>query len=106
MSQPQREILGRAATHVDNARTKQMLGTFEDRVHGLVGAAEGLANPELQVTVTLMPSISTSGFESPTAQRLVVGFGRDDAPVSLGLAFFRRTEGNIDVRAPRETESE
>jgi hypothetical protein len=37
------------------------------------------------------------GFESSTAQRLVVGFGRGDPPVLLSLAlFFKADWGNED----------
>lgn len=95
-----RDLQTAADTLVDGACTEQMLGALQARADSLVEAAEGLANPELQVILTLTPSIPPSGFESPTAQRLVVGFGRDDAPVFLGLAFFRQTEGNIHTRAP------
>lgn len=42
--------------------------------------------------LSLTPSIPKSGFESPTAQRLVVSFGTEDAAVRVGLAFFRRSE--------------
>jgi hypothetical protein len=98
-----RDLQAAADTRVDSARTEH-LEAIRSRMDGLVEAAQGLTNPELQVAVTLTPSIPPSGFESPTAQRLVVGFGRDDAPVFLGLAFFRQTEGNIDTRAPNPVE--
>lgn len=45
--------------------------------------------PRTQLSLTL--STPEAGFESPTAQRLVVGFGSEDAPIKLGVAFFRRT---------------
>lgn len=52
--------------------------------------------PRAQVSLT--PSIPESGFESPTAQRLVVSFGNEDVPVHVGLAFFRRTESGDSAR--------
>lgn len=50
-----------------------------------------LRSPELQVQMDLTLSIPRSGFESPTVQRLVVGFGREMAPIKTGLAILRRT---------------
>lgn len=52
--------------------------------------------------LSLTPSIPESGFESPAAQRLVVSFGSEDAPVYVGLAFFRRTEGGDSARPDRQ----
>jgi hypothetical protein len=95
-----RDLQAVADRHVQGASTEKKLRTLQARADGVAVDAEGLKNPELQVTVALTPSIPPSGFESPTAQRLVVGFGRDDAPVFLGLAFFRQTEGNIHAVAP------
>ncbi|WP_075286661.1 DUF4238 domain-containing protein [Xanthomonas campestris] len=56
-----------------------------------------ITREELQVAMHLTPSVPPSGFESPTAQRLLVAFGRERAPVTVGLALFRRTDGD----APR-----
>lgn len=47
--------------------------------------------PRAQITLT--PSVPRSGFESPTAQRLVVSFGNEDTPAYVGVALFRRTVG-------------
>lgn len=61
--------------------------------------AMGAELPQAQLSLT--PSIPELGFESPTAQRLVVSFGNEDAPVHVGLAFFRRTESRDSARLDR-----
>jgi len=53
-----------------------------------------IEHEELQVHMHLTPSVPPSGFESPTVQRLVVAFGRERAPLTVGLALFRHTEGD------------
>lgn len=53
-----------------------------------------IERPELQVHLHLTPSIPQGGFESSIVQRLVVGFGRERAPVTVGLALFRRTDAD------------
>lgn len=63
-----RDLQAAADTHVDSACTEH-LQAIRSRMDGLIEAAQGLTNPELQVAVTLTPSIPSSGFESPTAQR-------------------------------------
>lgn len=68
----------------------------------VLGQGVPVQHEELQVDIYLTPSVPTSGFESPTAQRLVVAFGRERAPVAVGLALFRLTEGN----APRVDDME
>lgn len=63
----------------------------------VLGQGVPITREELQVAMHLTPSVPPSGFESPTVQRLVVAFGRERAPVTVGLALFRRTDGD----APR-----
>jgi hypothetical protein len=54
-------------------------------------------HPDATVDLTVIPSMPPGGFESSTAQRLVVGFGRGDPPVLLSLAlFFKADWGNED----------
>lgn len=47
--------------------------------------------PRPRATVHLTASMPTEGFQSSSVQRLVVGFGREDAPAFLGIAIFFRT---------------
>lgn len=63
----------------------------------VLGQGVPIEHEQLQVDMYLTPSVPPSGFESPTVQRLVVAFGRERAPVTVGLALFRRSDGN----APR-----
>ncbi|MEB1149477.1 hypothetical protein VDP41_20960 [Xanthomonas campestris pv. campestris] len=60
----------------------------------VLGQGVPIEHEQLQVDMHLTPSVPPSGFESPTVQRLVVAFGRERAPVTVGLALFRRTDGN------------
>ncbi|WP_308694536.1 DUF4238 domain-containing protein [Xanthomonas albilineans] len=53
-----------------------------------------IEHEEMQVDMHLTPSIPPRGFESPTAQRLVVAFGRERAPLKVGLVLFRHTDGD------------
>jgi hypothetical protein len=82
------------------ACTGDLLEAFQAKADGLVAAVREVANPDKYVTSALTASIPASGFESPTAQRLVVGFGRDDAPVFLGLAFLRQAVADTSTEAP------
>lgn len=50
---------------------------------------EGVTAPGAVDDMALSFSIPEKGFASPTVQRLVVGFGREDAAVSIPLALFR-----------------
>lgn len=54
---------------------------------------ENMASDLPRARLSLIPSIPEAGFESPTAQRLIVSFGNEDVPTHVGLALFRRTEG-------------
>ncbi|OOG44580.1 hypothetical protein B0E52_07505 [Rhodanobacter sp. C06] len=60
----------------------------------VLGHGVPIEHEELQVHMHLTPSVPPSGFESPTVQRLVVAFGRERAPLTVGLALFRHTEGD------------
>lgn len=77
--------------------TASLLAASGERVQAITADGLPLHNPQAQTTMRLTASIPPAGFESPTVQRLVVGFGREDAPVFLGLGLFRRTE---DDEAP------
>lgn len=59
-----------------------------------LGQSMSFTSPNMQGQMRLTTSIPPSGFESPTVQRLVVAFGRERAPVRVGLALFRGTDGN------------
>lgn len=64
------------------------LTTFETRLTEIMIKERALHNPNATATIRVTSSIPTSGFETPTVQRLVVGFGRAEPPVFLGLALF------------------
>lgn len=55
------------------------------RLHGTNG----------EIAMQLTPSMPATGFDSPTAQRLVVGFGREEPPIFVGLAMFRATRSGV-----------
>lgn len=77
---------------------KRALEALQERL-GALSVPVGAMDKELpRAQLSLTPSIPKSGFESPAAQRLVVSFGSEGAPVHIGLAFFRRTEGGDSVR--------
>jgi len=74
------------------------LETVQERLGALSVPIEVMDKDLPRAQLSLTPSIPKSGFESPTAQRLIVSFGSEGAPVHIGLAFFRRTEGGDSVR--------
>lgn len=88
--------MGALKAAVDQRADRDLLRTstenLRERLGALTGAAATGASGLALVRMSLTPSIPPSGFESPTVQRLVVSLGSEDAPVALGLAFFRRTE--------------
>lgn len=88
--------VGALKAAVDQRADHDLLLTSLDNVRDRISALNGsvaTAVPGLaRVRMSLTPSIPSSGFESPSVQRLVVSLGSEDAPVALGLAFFRRTE--------------
>lgn len=63
----------------------------------VLGRGVSISREEQQVALQLTPSVPLNGFESPTVQRLVVAFGRERAPVTVGLALFRRTDGDAPL---------
>lgn len=78
---------------------ERALDTVRTRLGALSMPIETM-DPELpRAQLSLTPSIPESGFESPTAQRLIVSFGNEDVPAHIGLAFFRRTENGGSTRA-------
>ncbi len=54
-----------------------------------------------KLALKLTPSMPTTGFELPTVQRLVVGFGRGESPIFVGLALFRETQGDESANCRR-----
>lgn len=95
-----RDLKMAAEKRADDATTRARTEVLQATLGELCPDSDCLVHPELQTTMTLTPSIPPYGFESPTAQRLVVGFGRDDVPVSLRLAFFRQTDKCDVAEAP------
>lgn len=85
----------------DEEKNNRMLDAVQTALDALSASVEAMNSELPRAQLSLTASIPKSGFESPTAQRLVVSFGSEDAPVSVGLAFFRRTEGGDRMRADR-----
>jgi len=84
-----RGVLTAAEKHQETATTLTTLGA---RLKTIVDEGTKLHDPNGMLTMAVTASIPPSGFETPTAQRLVVGFGRGEPPVFLGLALFCRTD--------------
>jgi hypothetical protein len=80
-----RNMLAAAGDRQDTATALTTLGS---RLAALMEEGRALHNPNATLTMTVTASMPASGFETPTAQRLVVGFGRGEPPVFLGLALF------------------
>jgi len=89
----------------DPDEIERALGTARIQLGALSMPIEAMDAELPRAQVSLTPSIPESGFESPTAQRLVVSFGNEDAPVHVGLAFFRRTESGNSAR-PNQSNSD
>lgn len=60
---------------------------------GALGRSVRITCKGIQAAMHITPSMPLNGFESPTTQRLLVSFGHERAPVTVGLALFRHTEG-------------
>lgn len=60
---------------------------------GALGRSVRITCKGVQAAMHVTPSMPLNGFESPTTQRLLVSFGHERAPVTVGLALFRHTEG-------------
>lgn len=84
-----REVL--QATQTPSAELTPNLEALAESLNALTDEIGRLHNVEPAGMLQLNPSIPALGFELPTVERLVVGFGRGEPPVSVGLAFFRRT---------------
>jgi hypothetical protein len=70
----------------------ELVTEFRERVQQMPTlAVEQAANRDAIEDIALELSIPSQGFASPTVQRLVIGFGREDAQVSIPLALFRST---------------
>lgn len=82
----------------DHDELERALDVVRTRLDALSAPIEAMDTKLPRAKLSLIPSIPESGFESPTAQRLVVSFGSEGAPVYVGLAFFRRTESGDSAR--------
>lgn len=71
--------------------TLLLLGVGNEFMQNQLDLADAASHPELVVPMTLTLSVPPRGFESATAQRLSVAFGRDGAPSPVPLAIFRRS---------------
>jgi hypothetical protein len=80
-----RDLLTAVGTRQD---TTTALTSMGNRLSALMEEERVLHNPNATLTLAVTASMPASGFETPTAQRLVVGFGRGEPPVFLGLALF------------------
>lgn len=93
-----RNMLTVAEDHQDTATALITLGA---RLAALMKEGGTRHNPNAMLTVSVTASMPASGFETPTAQRLVVGFGRGEPPLFLGLALFCKPELD-DVNETKE----
>lgn len=55
-----------------------------------------LHGSDAQVALQLTPSMPATGFELPTVQRLILGFGRGEPPIFVGLALFNATQADAE----------
>jgi hypothetical protein len=87
----------RTVFEATQSRSEDMAPSFEALGECLDTLRRDVVSPHgsgPKVVLQLTPSTPTAGFESPTVQRLVVGFGRAEPPILVGLALFRATEGD------------
>lgn len=84
-----RNLLTAAGDRKDTATALTTLGT---RLAVLMEKETALHNPDATLTLAVTASMPAIGFETPTAQRLVVRFGRGEPPVFLGLALFCKAD--------------
>ncbi len=89
----------------DREEVTWALDAVQTRLDALSVPIEAMDAELPSARLSLTPSIPVSGFESPTAQRLVVSFGSEDAPAFVSLAFFRRTESGDSARPDRSDTS-
>ncbi|MGH8244335.1 MAG: hypothetical protein ACRETY_13425, partial [Steroidobacteraceae bacterium] len=85
----------------DREEIVRALDALQTRLGALSVPTEAIDADLPRAQLSLTPSIPESGFESPTAQRLVVSFGSEDTPAYVGLALFRRTESGDSARHDR-----
>ena len=83
-----RAICAAVAAHQFHNHTGKLISQFEERLRLLTNVADRDLTQATDDTA-LRLSIPVRGFESPTVQRLVVGFGRENALVSVGFALLR-----------------
>lgn len=87
-----RQVLqARQSRSEDVAQKFEALGECLDALKSEVMRLYG---SEAKFALQLTCSMPTAGFELPTVQRLVVGFGRGEQPILVGLALFRATQGD------------
>lgn len=84
-----RNLLMNVEDRKDIATALTSLGT---RLATLMEKETELHNPDATLNMAVTASMPASGFETPTAQRLLVGFGRGEPPVFLGLALFCKAD--------------
>lgn len=77
----------------------RLLASAQSQLDTLGEAIDEIYSDAPRVTVRLTASIPENGFESPTAQRLIVGFGSENARVRASVAFLREN----DEEAPDRT---
>jgi hypothetical protein len=85
-----RQIYTSAAKHKLGGQDEELVRQLQERLRQVPVLADAdAASPEAFDDIAFDLSIPEKGFESPTVQRLVVGFGREDAATSVPLALFR-----------------
>ena len=95
-------LIVNADAEPSNGAVSELFEAFRANCSAL-GQDVAIMSERRQVVMQLTPSVPLSGFESPTAQRLVVAFGREGSPFKVGLALFRRTYCNaplVDTKDP------
>lgn len=97
-----KDMVDRRSNHEE---IEQTLDVVRTQLSALSIPIEAMDAEFPRAQLSLTPSIPKSGFESATAQRLVVSFGNEDVPRHVGLAFFRRTESGDSVR-PDQSEAD
>lgn len=84
------EIHAATGGHEFHNRAGDLISVLQQRLQQIpTPAGANATSPEASGEIALELSMPEKGFESATAQRLVVSFGRDSAPISVGLALYR-----------------
>lgn len=100
-----REVYAAAAGHELGSRAEELIDQLQERLRQVPALAGADAtSPEAIDDISFDLSIPEKGFESPTVQRLVVGFGREDAPTSVPLALFRSAAASPGAERSKQAE--